>query len=934
MDYVTITRRKLTNTLPENIFQYLGATYSRHHPIRCRGLSDISNASRGSINSNNNLYNHLSQGTRSAALPRLQRLAPAPINISLAQRQDGFVRFLQEHASPPHHRVTAGGRIVPAGPTSPPPMLDYGSLTGLVRGRRMTAKASQNQEGPLNSAAESQNIPGGAESSMTNRGYPPYQSNGVSHQFCSAPIQRDSSYDDSGYGNQLGITPVMQGSAAMVPMGAFPDGSTMLAYNGVTYRAYWNGLSTIIEPLQPLSTPADQQCSTASYVQTQNNISQYDHPLQGTQAPDVTFSSVNTTNSYCRSTRKTSDSKPNHASVDEAADLKMQLTNLDKHLALYHFDITPAERAGLVAQRRYLVEAIDRIRVSKGTSKPSAPLIAPTLDVPITPLPTSNSDYLQNKGRSSYLHGTALRDHKRGKGLSPAAVPFVPSKIRKTSSETSTRHNLNIFANAALSRKEKALGAYDPSGSTQVTSHREESTSSVLDPSDPAMRVIDYQDIEYAGRYLYNWELEKKTYCTTVAEFQEAIRQVREQARRYGCLGGQSKDPAYDAEQDLWWAICDRDPIPLPAKVPDHVSNPRSWNWEDSIFNFRVKGDSLPGRGIENARSSPRLMGWDPVTTEHMKDRVDVSRSYYAYKGQLPSVPFRTWAYDHKGNKVAIESNLQSPVKCGPQACYTTLNQSPSSVTGHNTSSAATVPSRALRTLSTNELNARVIDPGTGPQSKDLQSLDATHRSPDHKPILKTAATMQPSANSDSGFVRNLKSYLGKFVNDKEKSRSLGQHSHSRQSLTENRQSPIVSQRPSQEREETPTHSPDTKKTSAIVDSTHDPLVPRDSPTIERSLGLTCESKNSIHHSRIAEREIIRSPSLSDQSVETRSQWGPEEGAGFAGPKATFGYQGEHDHSAEKAKKVRVNIPLMTPSVPSTNPPETIDKDEGVTKQR
>lgn len=40
---------------------------------------------------------------------------------NLAQTDAGFARFLKEHASPKHHRVTAGGRIVPTSPISPPP---------------------------------------------------------------------------------------------------------------------------------------------------------------------------------------------------------------------------------------------------------------------------------------------------------------------------------------------------------------------------------------------------------------------------------------------------------------------------------------------------------------------------------------------------------------------------------------------------------------------------------------------------------------------------------------------------------------------------------------------------------------------------------------------------------------------------------------------
>ncbi|GES59889.1 hypothetical protein ATEIFO6365_0002022000 [Aspergillus terreus] len=53
----------------------------------------------------------------------LQPLRPPndPPHSNLAQTNSGFARFLKEHTSPKHQRVTAGGRIVPMEPQTPAP---------------------------------------------------------------------------------------------------------------------------------------------------------------------------------------------------------------------------------------------------------------------------------------------------------------------------------------------------------------------------------------------------------------------------------------------------------------------------------------------------------------------------------------------------------------------------------------------------------------------------------------------------------------------------------------------------------------------------------------------------------------------------------------------------------------------------------------------
>ena len=657
----------------------------------------------------------------------------APPETSILQRHDGFARFLKQHASPPHHRVTAGGRIVPAGPTSPPPMFDFGSLNGLLRDRQATAKSFQKESYSTQSNPRAQNPQ--ATSSMMPGDYLQNHSAsvdgmGLQHAAQPSAMQTTISSKNSPFGYQSFMAPAMQAQIPMVPLAFFPDGSTLVSYNGMSYRTSWNGMNTTMEPLQPLQPlqlPVDQQVFPQGYSQEFSNGSGYTFAPQPLQASVTTVPPASATNVTPPDTSKV-DVHLQYQSQNDELSLKTQLMNLDKHLALYHYDITPVVRASLVAQRRCLVEEIDKIRLSKEKPTHNIPIVAPAATgIPVTPaaqlVPGPNGP------REAVQNGQVAKRGTINKHLSPAAAAFVPRNI---SNLPSTSFDLRTASHQA---KNQHLGMRAPSGginsapkthsnanssiwsrhpdhkapfpNARTMSHKEEeSSSSVLDPSDPAMRVIDYEDIEYAARYLYNGTKDIKTYCTTVTEFQEAVRRVREQARLYGCAGGQSKDPAYDAEQDLWWAICDRDPIPLPSKVPDHVTNPRPWNWNDSAFNYRRQGvTNTPGPGCQQARNSPRIFGWDPATTDKMKDVMDVSRSYFALKGQLPSVSFRDFAYDRDGNKRLIQSDTAAPTAYATAPKDTAYHDRPPAADSQRDETGCGFDSSALKEMGTSALN-------------------------------------------------------------------------------------------------------------------------------------------------------------------------------------------------------------------------------------
>ena len=93
-----------------------------HQHMYLYPLSDVPiNRVRGhSVGSNLSSEEQIVYPSQQAVQP-LRQPQSAPTG-DLVQRHQGFARFLKEHSSPTHQRVTAGGRIVPMQPRQPPPV--------------------------------------------------------------------------------------------------------------------------------------------------------------------------------------------------------------------------------------------------------------------------------------------------------------------------------------------------------------------------------------------------------------------------------------------------------------------------------------------------------------------------------------------------------------------------------------------------------------------------------------------------------------------------------------------------------------------------------------------------------------------------------------------------------------------------------------------
>ena len=636
----------------ENLFQYIGFNRPVRITTRSRGLSELSNLSRGSIYSND--PPHQSFQTKFAGQPNRQPFAP-PENKTL-QQHTGFARFLKQHASPPHHRVTAGGRIVPAGPLSPPPMFDYASLTGMIKDPSKTTHNQSRNEPQAMSNLRAVDGSFQTEPRTTVNGYPTLQNNRL--QSIHNPLGNVPSIN-IGQIPQPSAMQIFQSPASLAPMGCFEDGSTMACCNGLYYRTYWNGFGMVIEPLQITPTQPVFQDFRAFNPQESfptNRISPASSTLEN-QRPVAPL--ADTTNKSRISSAQSQASTNSNGVDSEHTKLKANLHELDKHLALHHYDLSQDDRIALVSRRKALVEQIDVIRRSKETVSQVIPVAIRARQ----PSKSSNSHHIPTTTSMQKSHDEkvekpsnlqAIKTSTSRKQLSPAAPPFVPrsltrpTSIRAAASKPATKSDKSIQTNTTFGAQLPFGAPENPAqllapkdvGDDDFYSHRED-RSLDQDSSDLAMRIIHRSDIEYAQKYLHHRAEGEKRYCTSVSEFQEAVRRVREQARLYGCAGGSSKDPAYDAEQDIWWAICDRDPIPLPSEIPDHVVNPRPWDWNNSAFNHR-REDPTPTK-IEmpsmDLRDTSHLLSRNPAKPEKRVNTIDASRLSYAHHAKISFRP-------------------------------------------------------------------------------------------------------------------------------------------------------------------------------------------------------------------------------------------------------------------------------------------------------
>ena len=96
------------------------------------------------------LSTRYASGSNSDRASQPQRQPGQPPNGRLAQTNAGFAKFLKEHSSPKHQRVTAGGKIVPMRAASPIPEFKPSKSSNIITSRNnsdMLLLVDNNDEG-------------------------------------------------------------------------------------------------------------------------------------------------------------------------------------------------------------------------------------------------------------------------------------------------------------------------------------------------------------------------------------------------------------------------------------------------------------------------------------------------------------------------------------------------------------------------------------------------------------------------------------------------------------------------------------------------------------------------------------------------------------------------------------------------------------------
>lgn len=363
------------------------------------------------VNGSRNVSNRSrqSQGTHSTSGPRVRhpsRQPSDPPQGALAQADAGFARFLKEHASPKHQRVTAGGRIVPMNSQSSAPQMKLPAIDQ-TKGDRDTSSTPTMGKGKSKAKDRRARSESVCFHASVDSSSPRPQGILATHARLSSMSMNDKSEPRFSASTLLpNIAPVALGSSMMQPNAAFPLMSQQLfqfepqfqepyapaLQNYAMYglAGYPFGFSPSMQGLSAsnvipfmssaqaqssgLVTPSDIAPCSSMIGGFSSNISQSssilesfvpNHGLQGHHQVGGQMTAVTqpmfSMGPFLESSLRKSLSQ---ISIDYAA-LSTQLTSLDRYMAMHTWDMDPCAKKSLVEQRKSLVRELDAVRSYK-----------------------------------------------------------------------------------------------------------------------------------------------------------------------------------------------------------------------------------------------------------------------------------------------------------------------------------------------------------------------------------------------------------------------------------------------------------------------------------------------------------------------------------------------------------------------------------------
>lgn len=270
------------------------------------------------------------QGNR-VTHPGRQPKLPPPVE---RQKDEGFARFLKKHSSPTHNRVTAGGRIVPMEPRSPPVFALDSNLTNRPQASPEDREGQRTRSGGYYTRDRS--------------------------------LENQQPYDNSDFGpgraqkiQSAAVQPMPEQDDAMAPV-FFPQHATRSLMNAQISAGYAAG--PMLTPLRPFFP--EQHVGGPVMPQSMQVSSMAFNPYH---SPPVMVATVPPNNDFGTSpTWSTFDQ--NFIPQDSAnmlsayqtlvaweqhyVELDLQLKNIDRHRAMHQLDPYLAEQRKVIVQQR------------------------------------------------------------------------------------------------------------------------------------------------------------------------------------------------------------------------------------------------------------------------------------------------------------------------------------------------------------------------------------------------------------------------------------------------------------------------------------------------------------------------------------------------------------------------------------------------------
>lgn len=298
-----------------------------------------------------------------------------PINApqgKLAQSDAGFARFLKDHSSPKHHRVTAGGRIVPMD-LSPPPVIGFKASLGRTESEELSI---------LEPSHDDRSLPHQRQESEGRNGQYIHDGNfarlaggdsDASDMMAQSqvPLPNISGFPLSLYSQGL---PILNPTQPLKNSQLTTDGAYPLSTNKMNDSLPWYPSNypqnltqtTIPQNVQMMPQPSLQSLYSSQlnttlgpYGESQNVAGYPCQITQGLMPNQILQPGASILPS-------TSLDSANHKRLEEVIReyelLSDQLVNLDRYLALHGWDIDQDTKKSYVDQRVEFVRKLDAAR--------------------------------------------------------------------------------------------------------------------------------------------------------------------------------------------------------------------------------------------------------------------------------------------------------------------------------------------------------------------------------------------------------------------------------------------------------------------------------------------------------------------------------------------------------------------------------------------